>query len=40
VGKRFSESPRTPSEIEAYAHAMSDMFCAYLGSLGHKPSST
>jgi AcrR family transcriptional regulator len=30
VGKRFSESPRTPAEIEAYADAMADMFCAYL----------
>jgi AcrR family transcriptional regulator len=32
VGKQFSESPRTPAEIEAYADAMADMFCAYLGS--------
>ncbi|WNG14654.1 TetR family transcriptional regulator [Cystobacter fuscus] len=30
VGKHFSESPRTPAEIEAYADAMADMFCAYL----------
>ena len=30
VGKRFSESPRAPDEIEAYAAAMADMFCAYL----------
>jgi len=30
VGKHFSESPRTRTEIEAYAEAMSDMFCAYL----------
>jgi hypothetical protein len=30
VGKRFSESPRTPAEIKAYAEAMADMFCAYL----------
>ncbi|WP_437312081.1 TetR family transcriptional regulator [Sorangium sp. So ce388] len=30
VGKHFSESPRTPAEIEAYANAMADMFCAYL----------
>jgi AcrR family transcriptional regulator len=35
VGKRFSETPRTPAEIEAYAEAMADMFCAYLGGLGH-----
>ena len=30
VGKHFSESPRTPAEIEAYAEAMADMLCAYL----------
>lgn len=30
VGKRFSESPRTRAEIEAYSEAMADMFCAYL----------
>ncbi|CUI03408.1 Transcriptional regulator, TetR family [Janthinobacterium sp. CG23_2] len=30
VGKDFSESPRTPPEIAAYADAMADMFCAYL----------
>jgi AcrR family transcriptional regulator len=35
VGKRFSETPRTPAEIAAYADAMADMFCAYLGDLGH-----
>jgi hypothetical protein len=33
VGKRFSESPRSPAEIEAYADAMADMFCAYLSGL-------
>ena len=33
VGKDFSESPRTPAEIKAYAKAMSDMFCAYLEAL-------
>jgi len=45
VGKRFSESSRSPGEIEAYADAMADMFCAYLESLagasgarGQKPS--
>ncbi len=32
VGKRFSEESRTPAEIEAYADAMADMFCAYLSS--------
>jgi AcrR family transcriptional regulator len=35
VGKRFSETHRTPAEIEAYADAMADMFCAYLRSLEH-----
>ena len=34
VGKHFSETPRTPAEIEAYADAMADMFCAYLKGLG------
>lgn len=33
VGKQFSETPRTPAEIEAYAGAMADMLCAYLGQL-------
>ena len=33
VGKQFSETPRTAAEIEAYAEAMADMFCAYLRSL-------
>jgi AcrR family transcriptional regulator len=33
VGKHFSETPRTSAEIEAYADAMADMFCAYLRSL-------
>ena len=36
VGKDFSGSPRTPVEIETYADAMADMFCAYLGRLGHR----
>ena len=30
VGKQFSEAPRTPAEIEAYADAMADMFCVCL----------
>lgn len=30
VGKRFSETPRAPAQIKAYAEAMADMFCAYL----------
>jgi AcrR family transcriptional regulator len=34
VGKHFSESPRNSTEIETYASAMADMFCAYLDSLG------
>jgi hypothetical protein len=34
AGKRFSESPRTFAEIEAYAEAMADMFCAYLATFG------
>ena len=33
VGREFSEAPRTPAEIEAYAGAMADMFCAYLRGL-------
>ncbi len=33
VGKTFSESPRTAEEIETYADAMADMFCAYLRDL-------
>jgi len=36
VGKQFSESPRTPAQIETYADAMADMFCAYLRGLGHR----
>ncbi|WP_225769468.1 TetR family transcriptional regulator [Inquilinus sp. Marseille-Q2685] len=35
VGKRFSETPRTPAEIAAYADVMADMFCAYLAGLAH-----
>ncbi|MGO4125004.1 TetR family transcriptional regulator [Inquilinus sp. YAF38] len=34
VGKQFSETPRTPAEVEAYADAMADMVCAYLTGLG------
>lgn len=33
VGKEFSERPRSPAEIKAYADAMAEMFCAYLKSL-------
>jgi AcrR family transcriptional regulator len=35
VGKRFSEAPRTPTEIALYADAMADMFCAYLEGLNN-----
>jgi AcrR family transcriptional regulator len=37
VGKQFSESPRTPGQIKAYADAMADMFCAYLNGLIAQP---
>lgn len=33
LGKHFSESSRSPADIETYAEAMADMFCAYLESL-------
>ena len=36
VGKHFSESPRSPAEIEAYADALADMFCAYLEDLANR----
>jgi AcrR family transcriptional regulator len=36
VGKHFSERPRSPGQIEAYAEAMADMFCAYLETLGRR----
>jgi AcrR family transcriptional regulator len=36
VGKDFSGSRRTQAEINAYADAMADMFCAYLKSLGSR----
>ena len=35
VGKQFSETPRSSAEIDAYADAMADMFCAYLKGLAH-----
>jgi len=34
-GKTFSERPGNASDIEAFAAAMADMFCAYLKNLGH-----
>jgi AcrR family transcriptional regulator len=36
VGKQFSEEPRTAEEIESYAEAMADMFCAYLTDLARR----
>lgn len=36
VGKRFSETPRTALEIDAYADAIADMFCAYVDRLARK----
>lgn len=33
VGKSFSETERSPAEIERFAGAMSDMFCAYVDRL-------
>jgi AcrR family transcriptional regulator len=38
VGKSFSESPRSARQIAQHSDAMADMFCAYLLSLGHRPS--
>ncbi|WP_174942055.1 TetR family transcriptional regulator [Burkholderia lata] len=35
AGKAFSESERSPDEIDAYSTAMADMFCAYLDHLAH-----
>jgi AcrR family transcriptional regulator len=37
VGKDFSQTPRMPQEISAYAEAMSDMFCVYLSFVAHRP---
>jgi AcrR family transcriptional regulator len=36
VGKHFSETARTSAEIEVYADAMADMFCAYLENLADR----
>ncbi|WP_434611565.1 TetR family transcriptional regulator [Pseudomonas sp. D2-30] len=33
VGKRFSAMPRVQQEVQSYADAMADMFCAYLKNL-------
>ncbi len=37
VGGSFSETPRTPAEIHAYADALADMLCAYLERLTTGP---
>jgi AcrR family transcriptional regulator len=34
VGKHFSESPRTPAEIQTYAQEMAEMFCAWIREKG------
>ena len=39
AGKRFSEAPRTRSEIDVYSGALADMLCAYLESLSQGPAS-
>jgi hypothetical protein len=36
MGKQFSRNPRTSAEIETYAEAMADMFCAYLRELQYR----
>jgi AcrR family transcriptional regulator len=36
VGKHFSERRRRPTEIEACADALADMFCAYLKDLANR----
>ncbi|MDR1934593.1 MAG: TetR family transcriptional regulator [Candidatus Accumulibacter sp.] len=36
AGKHFSGSPHTPAEIETYADAMADMFCAYVTDIEHR----
>lgn len=36
LGKSFSETPRKMSEIDGYADAMADMFCAYLRTLNRE----
>ena len=33
VAKEFSDTPRTPAEIDAFGDAMADMLCAYLDRL-------
>ncbi|MDA9401924.1 TetR family transcriptional regulator [Bradyrhizobium sp. CCBAU 45389] len=36
VGKRFSEAPRSETEIARQADGLADMFCAYLGELARR----
>lgn len=38
VGKQFSETPRTPAEVTAFAEALADMFCAYLDGITNSDS--
>ncbi|RWR26538.1 TetR/AcrR family transcriptional regulator [Sinirhodobacter populi] len=40
VGKEFSGKPRSSMEIETYAGAVADMFCAYLTSASFGPIAT
>lgn len=37
VGKQFSSTPRTATEIDAYSEGLADMFCAYLRHLQQSP---
>lgn len=39
VGKQFSETPRTPAEVTAFAEALADMFCAYLDGIAYSGTS-
>lgn len=39
-GKQFSATPRSSAQIEQYAQAMADMFCAYLASLEQPQASS
>lgn len=39
AGQQFSETPRGPEEIAAYADALADMFCAYLDALAARRES-
>jgi AcrR family transcriptional regulator len=37
VGKQFSETPRTPAEVNTYSEALAQMFCSYLKQLTDTP---